>query len=492
MSSLYLNQEDAPFLQALLAYARKRILPFHTPGHKQGRSLSSLLPKEARAFFQLDICDVLEAEQSSHSFYTVLAEAEALASHLFGSRQTLFLTNGTTLGVHAMMWATLRHGDVAVVARDSHRSVIEGLILTGATPVYVSADVDPDTGLPLGPDQGDLIQALSHAPSPRAVILTRPNYYGLAAPIDQVATVTEAAGVPLLVDEAHGPHFSFHSGLPYSALHYKADVVVQSTHKILSALTQASMLHVGRHCRTVDPQALRFAVDMLQSTSPSPLLLASLDAARHQLAAGGWADWERAIRLANWAQQEIDRMPSLSASGPLQCAQRYRRAADPTRLVVRVADLGITGPHADRYLRSRGVQVEMSDRWHIVALITPGDSEETVTGLLAGLRNLRDDIAGKRPVLEALSRSHSHPPVPELAMSPRDAVMSPTRSLPIRAARGQVVAEMVVPYPPGVPVLCPGERLDSDALDHLETLIAAGVPIRGPADPTAQTLRVVA
>lgn len=450
------------------------------PGHMQGRGA----PEDLRALLGMpalaaDTTQVLDLDDI-HRPRTALKAAMELAARAWGAERTWFLINGSSCGNLAMILATVGPGQEILVPRAAHRSVHGALVLSGARPVYLESPLDDEMDVhnPVEPEA--LARALEAHPQARAVFFTSVTPYGVAAAVEDLVALGRERDLPVLVDEAWGPHLVFHPDLPTSALTVGADLVVHSAHKLLSALSQASLMHQSGH--RVDPARVELVLRMLQSTSPNCLLVASLDSARRQVALQGTRDWQYALDLAGAAREALARVPGVRSLGTDRCA-RY----DRTRLVVSALELGYTGVDLERHLRDHeAIQVEMSDLRNIVVLVTPAHQSQDLERLVGALARLpRREGPARIPSLAETF------PIPEQAMTPREAFYGSTCVIPIGQAPGRICAEFLTPYPPGIPLLCPGEVFCAAHVDHLNRALAAGIPWEGPADPTLQTVRVV-
>lgn len=457
------------------------MLPFHMPGHMQGRGA----PEDLRRLLGLpalaaDTTQVLDLDDI-HRPRTALKAAQELAARAWGADRTWFLVNGSSCGNQAMVLATVAPGEEILVPRSAHRSVMAALVLSGARPVYAVAPYDEEMGVNHALEPSEVERLLDERPGIRAVLFTSPTPYGACADVQALVALARRRGLPALADEAWGPHLAFHPALPGSALAAGADLVVHSAHKLLSALSQASLLH-QRGDRPA-PARVEAVLRMLQSTSPNCLLVASLDSARRQAALRGAEDWGRAIALAEEARAALERVPGLRCLGPGRAP-----AYDPTRLVVSAVELGYTGIELERLLRDRHrIQVEMSDLRNVVALVAPGHAESEVARLVQALRALPRRAAPAR-----VPSAAELPPLAQQGMTPREAFYAPSAAVPLDQAPGRTCAELITPYPPGIPLLCPGEVFSAEHVEYLSRVLAAGVPLEGPADPTLQTVRVVA
>ncbi|HEY8417779.1 MAG TPA: DegT/DnrJ/EryC1/StrS family aminotransferase [Limnochordales bacterium] len=481
-----IGQGETPFFDAVRAYRDQGIVPFHTPGHKQGRGAPGEWAAELGAgALGLDVSDVLAAPRWDDSWTAVLAAAEGLAAQALGADFCHFLVNGTTAGVHAMLLAVAAGGKV-IVARNSHRSVIGGLILADAWPVYVEPVHDPATGLWLPPPAAAWIRAMDEHPDASAILVTYPTYDGAALDLGALAQAAAARGIAVLVDEAHGPHFGLHPALPPRAIHAGADMSAQSPHKLLGSLTQASWL-LGRTSR-VAPDKVAAVLDIIQTTSPSALLLASLDVARRQVALDGQRLVARALTRAEAVRAHVAGLPGLTCLPAAGAGKQLGLRWDPTKVLLGVTDLGISGYAAARFLRRWGVQVELAGPGYILALITWSDNEETVGALCHALTRLVREApqlarAGESPQgpmrWPAAAPLAPHPPPGRQRVRPRAAALAPAWQVPLDRAVGAVAADMVCPYPPGIPVWCPGEEVSEEAVAYLQDILRQGGEVRG-------------
>lgn len=484
-----LDHRRAPLVEGIRRFREHSIVPFSTPGHKRGQSVDdefrSLLGLGA---FASDI-PLGGGIDDTHFRDDSLARAEHLGADLWGADRSFYLVNGSSAGNHAFLLATLRPGDEVIVARDLHKSLLVALILTGARPVYIAPRLHPELNVGLGIAAADIDAALQAHPQARLVALVSPSYCGVPSDVGAIADVVHRRGVPVFVDEAWGPHFHLHPDLPPSAMSSGADGSVISTHKVLGSLTQAAILHVQG--ARVDQGRVAAAVGMMQTTSPAATILASIDGCRRQMALHGRELLDQAIALAHDARARLQALPGIDV---LDAGRLGLSLLDPTKLVIDVHRLGLTGFEAEAILRQRfGVQPEMSDLVGLVCLITVGDTVETVERLVAAVTVL----ATERPAASGEAGMHARSSGAVIApgvqaLSPREAFFAPARAVPPAAAIGEVSAELVIPYPPGIPVLAPGEVISADKIAYLRDAAAHDMYLSGPADPTLQTVRIVA
>jgi arginine/lysine/ornithine decarboxylase len=476
--------ERAPLLEALERYQAARTVPFSGPGHKLGAGAApELLGLLGRGVFAADLW------LDTGGYDATLRAAEELAALAWGADRSFFLGNGSSSGNHAFLLGAVAPGDEVVVGRDLHKSLLAALILTGARPVYVVPRMHPTLGIGVGVDPGDVAAALAAHPAARLVAVTSPSYFGVAGDLPALVAAAHAHEVAVYVDEAWGAHLPFHPGLPPSAMAADADAAVTSTHKQVGSLSQSSILNLrgGR----VDPARVASAVKLTQTTSPLLPLLASIDACRRRMAAEGEALLERTLELAGLARRRLGQLPGIEVLDADRLGLAPARF-DPTKLVVDVAGLGLSGLDAEQALRRRcALAPEGADLSSVVCMVTIGDTETSVAQLVGAFAAL---CAERVPVARAARprASGSVTAAGVQAMTPREAFFAERRAVPLARAAGEVAAELVTPYPPGIPVLAPGELIAADKLDYLHEGRRQGLFVTGPADPSLATIRVVA
>ncbi len=495
------SQAKTPLLDILWECANRDRTPFYAPGHKRGKGIS---PKLANYFgaavFRADLPELPELDNLFAPQGTI-QEAQELAAAAFGAEKTWFLVNGSTCGVEAAILATCGVGDKIILPRNVHYSAIAGLILSGATPVFLYPEYDPVLDIAHSITPEAVAAALAQHPDAKAVMMVYPTYYGVCGDVEAIASLAHQHNIPLIVDEAHGPHFAFHPELPTSALAAGADLTVQSIHKVLGAMTQASMLHVQGN--RVNSDRISKSLQLLQSSSPSYLLLASLDAARQQMALNGKELMAKTLQLADEARNCISQIPGLSVLQIPPLVSRHDLkirgstpgfvALDKTRLTVSVSKLGITGFEADEILHQElDVTAELPSLQHLTFIITFGNTQADIERLIQAFATLAQRFGRNLGTMEqktefrpSLLTSRSSP------LSPREAFFAPTETLPIQQTCDRIGAELVCPYPPGIPVLMPGEVITPQLLEELKQIQVAGGFITGCADPSLSSLKVV-
>ncbi len=416
-----------------------------------------------------------------------IKQAQILASEAFGADRSWFLVNGSTCGVIAAIVATCSPGDKIIVPRNAHQSVIMGLIVSGAIPIFLNPEYDPTWDLALSITPKALEATLKNNSDVKAVLLVYPTYHGVCGDIQSIAAITHRYNIPLLVDEAHGAHFEFHEALPPSALSMGADLSVQSTHKVLSAMTQASMLHIQGD--RIHPQRISQALQLVESTSPSYLLLASLDGARQQMALHGEKLLTQTIELSKLAVDKIKEIDHLSVL-ELKEKRPGFHDLDITRLTVNVTGLGITGLEVDDIFREKlEVTAELPMLSHLAFIISIGNRKQDINKLIDAFNTLHNYFRSS-----ANSRFCSSPyllnPSP-LTLSPREAFFAPKKLVKIEQSIGKISSELICPYPPGIPVLMPGEMITHEAITYLTKIQQLGGMISGCSDSTLKQINIV-
>lgn len=482
------SKGSLPLLTAMTAYRKEECVPFHTPGHKYGRGMH---PALAKLFTPEALAMDVSLMQELDDFFAptgCIKEAQSRAARVYGAGQTFFIVNGTTAAIHAMLLAAVRPGGKVIVARNAHRSVLGGFILAGANPVFVATEPDEALGIAGQVLPSTIEAALAAHPDVQAVLVTTPNYYGGACDLASIVALAHARRIPVLVDEAHGPHLGFDNRLPASAISVGADLAAQSTHKLLGALTQASVLHVAQHS-LVSHEKVSAALSVLQTTSPNYWLLASLDAAVGQLADDGPKLIGAVVDLAEAIRARINAIDGLFCFGSERIGTAGVFSVDLCKITVSVSGLGLSGVEAERILRRQShFQVELVDQNNVLLLITLGDSPETTKLVGQAMENL----AAQRKPLRAQPVFASAPPQNAiLAMSPREAFFACKKNIPIQQAVGMIAAEPVTFYPPGIPVVLPGERISQEVLDWCLDGKRAGLYLSGPQDEQFETIQVV-
>ncbi|MCG6499901.1 aminotransferase class I/II-fold pyridoxal phosphate-dependent enzyme [Kitasatospora sp. A2-31] len=485
-----MDQSQAPVLEALTAFHANPLTTFTPPGHKQGRGTDPRVLEALGAdVFRADVLATggLDDRLDSRG---ILQHAQALMAEAVGADHTFFSTCGSSLSVKAAMLAVAGPHEELLVGRDAHKSVVAGLILAGIRPIWVEPAWDPDLHLAHPPSADSFRAALDRHPTVKGALVTSPTPYGTCADLEAIAEVCHERGKPLIVDEAWGAHLPFHPRLPRWAMDAGADVCVTSVHKMGSALEQSSVFHLQGDL--VEATALKQREDLLGTTSPSTLVYAALDGWRRQMVQHGRTLYDRALGLADDVRARIDALEGLHVHGRDDfCGPRLAADLDPLQVIIDVSALGTGGYRAGDWLRSHHqLTLHICDHRRISAQLSHADDTVTTDVLVRGLTELIAIAADLGPP------PRIHVPDPqqlrlEQVLLPRDAFFGPTEQVPVEKAAGRIAAEMLTPYPPGIPAALPGERLDADVLDYLRSGIEAGMLIPDSADDTLATVRVV-
>src|SRR4051812_35107242 len=486
------SEPDAvPIGDAIRAFHERGDLSFGIPAHRSGDSdvVGDAAEWTGHQAFAADV-GMNNGVDTRHQSWQVEPTAMKLFADAVGADQTLFSTNGSTENVHVAMMTAIKPGETLVMARNGHKSAFSGLVLSGARPVYVDPVYDDRWQVAHGVDPAALERTLDAHPEARAVMMFTPTYYGVSADVKALAELCHARGLPLITDDAWGLDYSFCSQLPPSALESGVDLAIGSVHKTLNGLGQTSVLSVQGDL--IDSSRLELVFELEQSTSASSLLLSSIDAARRQFQRDGEELLGRAIEHARRLRGAIERLPGLDLMGEDVAGGPGAFAFDPTHVTFDVVALGLTGFSAADWLRQHhGIHVEFADHRRVMALITYADSDHNIDRFIEALRALcnahTDADRGQIPAVAYPGNLRM-----ETVMLPRDAFLGATEMVPWREAAGRVSAEMICPYPPGIPITAPGEQLTDTVIDYLQSLAAAGVMVEGAADETLEELRVAA
>ena len=483
------EQPTAPYLDAVVGYAFRGSARYHVPGHKGGPGadpgLRFAIGERALA---ADIPQDIHGVDLGPS-PTPYERAERLAAEAFGAQRTWFLTNGATQGNHALCLALAPLGTRIVAQRNSHASIVDGLVLSGGIPSFVAPEYDDELGITHAVTPEALAEALREAPDAKAAFVVSPTYYGMAADVAALAEVAHAAGVPLVVDQAWGPHFGFNDMLPPTALSQGADAMLTSTHKIAGSLTQSAMLHVSGSGR-VDVGAVSRTMRLLRSTSPSSLLLGSLDAARRQLVLHGEQILYETLQAIDFARAKLQTIDGIALVDSALVGRMGVAGYDPMRIVVDVRGTGRTGYEiADALRRSYDVHLELPTQATIVFIVGLGDTPAALRRLAGDIEEVVRHVArpGRIPAIVAPVTMLRN----EMAVPPREAFLGVAQELRVDDAVGRISCESIASYPPGIPALLPGERISAEVVTYLRELAASGARLHGASDPRFQTINVL-
>ena len=478
-----LNQERAPIYEALERFRKMRVVPFDVPGHKHGKGNPELVELLGEKCVGIDVNSMKPLDNLCHPV-SVIREAEELAAEAFGAAHAFLMVGGTTSSVQSMVLSCCKRGDKIIMPRNVHRSAINALVLCGAQPIYVNPDVDCRLGISLGMRLEQVEAAIRNNPDAVAVFVNNPTYYGVCSDLRSIVKLAHEHGMLVLADEAHGTHFYFGEGLPVSAMAAGADITAVSMHKSGGSLTQSSFLLTGPG---VSVGHVRQIINLTQTTSGSYLLLSSLDISRRNLALRGRREFEKVIDLAEYAREEINNIGGYYAFSQDLVNGNSIFAFDRTKLSVHTLEIGLAGIEVYDILRDEyDIQIEFGDIGNILAYLSIGDRRQEVERLVSALaevkRRYKKDRAGM------LSQEYIDPKV---VATPQEAFYAPKESLPLEQTAGRICSEFVMCYPPGIPILAPGEEITEDILDYIVYAKEKGCSMTGPEDPGIRHLNVL-
>lgn len=480
------KQKETPLLDAVTALIETKPAYFRIPGHRLEKGISKRwTDKVGSGIFAYDVTETPYTDDL-HSPEGAIRQAQELYADLYGTDRSFLLVNGTTCGNEAMILTAAHEGEKIMVARNAHKSAMMGLVLSGAKPVYCMPEVIDSFGI-----QGEItIESVEACfrqnPDCKALFLVSPSYYGVTSNLAQLARVCHAHGALLLVDEAHGGHVYFHEMLPQGAMAAGADMCVQSMHKVTGALTQSSVLHVCT--KNTDVEQISKNLHLVQSTSPNYLLMTSLDCARYELAQHGREMMQKALELCTYARNEINKIAGFC------CMTREDAdkadSLDLTRLVISAKQTGLSGYELEEILFTcYAVNMELADAENVLAVVTYANTMEDMERLVSACR----EISRKKSIKTESERKDypAFPPIPEQIMTPREAYFAEFEEIPWEEAKGKVAAEMIAPYPPGIPVIYPGERITEEIWEYLSCFKKDKRHIHGSKDGKLETIRVM-
>jgi lysine decarboxylase len=486
------GQDEAPYLQALIEYAERDPARLHVPGHKGGPGADpQLLQALGERAVSLDI-PALTYGIDIGPEPTPFEQAQRLAADAWGAHRAWFLVNGASQGNLSAGLALAHHGDEVVVQRNAHSSAVDALILSGLRPTFVAPEVDPELGIAHCLLPATLDEALARTPRAAGAWVVSPTYFGAVADVRALAEVAHSHGVPLIVDEAWGAHMAFHEELPAHALSLGADLVISSTHKIVGSLTQSAMLHLGTGgAEMIGEDAVDRAVTLTESTSPSSLLTASLDAARRLAAVSGRELLAHTMQTLADTRAQIRAIDGLDVLDERMTGRAGVFAYDPLRLAVDVRGIAATGYELAPMLREIGdINLELYGQNVVVAVFGMGERALPEAARLVGALGRAAAQVGLDPSGASTSFAAA-PPWGELAMTPREAFLGSQEAVPAPQAVGRIAAESLATYPPGIPNVLPGERLTAETLAYVQRTLELGGSVRGASDRLLHTVRVV-
>lgn len=477
------KQEQAPIYEGLERFRKNRIVPFDVPGHKRGRGNPELVELLGQQCVGIDVNSMKCLDNLCHPI-SIIKEAEELAADAFGAAYAFLMVGGTTSSVQSMVFSVSKKGDKIILPRNVHRSVINALVVNGAIPVYVNPDIDTKLGIALGMRVSQVEQAIRENPDAVAVIVNNPTYYGICSDIRSIVTLAHSFGMKVLADEAHGTHFYFGEHMPISAMAAGADMASVSMHKSGGSLTQSSFLLIGPD---MSPGYIRQIINLTQTTSASYLLLSSLDVSRRNLALRGKQEFEKVVKLAEYAREEINQIGGYYAYTSELVNGDSIYDFDKTKLTVNTLGIGLAGIEVYYILRDEyDIQLELGDIANVLAYISIGDREREIERLVSALaevkRKYRKDSTGM------FTQEYIDP---QVIVSPQVAFYSNKESIRLPDTVDRVCSEFVMCYPPGIPILAPGEKITQDILAYIQYAKEKGCSMTGPEDPQIEKLNVL-
>lgn len=477
------RQKKAPIYEALEKFRKKRVVPFDVPGHKRGRGNPELVELLGEKCVNLDVNSMKPLDNLCHPV-SVIKEAEELVADAFGAEHAFLMIGGTTSAVQSMVLSVCKANDKIILPRNVHKSVINALILCGATPIYVEPKVNERIGIALGMEIDSFVRVIEENPDAVAVLVNNPTYYGICSDLKKIVEVAHSHGLRVLADEAHGTHLYFGEDLPVSAMAAGADFAAVSMHKSGGSLTQSSVLLTSQG---VNADYVRQIINLTQTTSASYLLLSSLDISRRNLALRGRESFAAVVKMAEYARNEINAIGGYYAYSKELVNGTSVYDYDVTKLSVHTQGIGLTGIEVYDLLRDEyDIQIEFGDIGNILAYISIGDrirDIERLVGALADIKRLYE-----RDGSDLVSGEYIQP---DVVMSPQTAFYANKESVPIRQTDGMICAEFVMCYPPGIPILAPGERITKEIIDYILYTGEKGCSLQGTEDPKVAYLKVI-
>ncbi len=477
------SQSKTPLHEALEEHRLNRIVHFDVPGHKGGRGNKELKYFLGEQCMRLDVNSMKPLDNLCHPV-SVIKEAQELAAEAFGAENAFFMVNGATSAVQAMIMSICKSGDKIIMPRNVHRSAINALVVCGALPVYINPGVNQRLGIPLGMKVSEVEQAIKDNPDAKAVMVNNPTYYGICSNLKAIVEIAHKAGMKVLVDEAHGTHFYFGDNMPVSAMAAGADMAACSMHKTGGSLTQSAILLCSNG---VNPDYVRQVINLTQTTSASYLLMASLDLARKNLSLNGKAMFKKTVDFVSYARNEINELGGYYAFGDELVDGDMVYAFDPTKLSIHTRDIGLAGIEVYDILRDEyDIQIEFGDIGNILAIVTAGDRNLEIERLISALSEIKRLYSRDKEGM--LDHEYINPVI---SLAPQKAFYSSKKSLPINESEGKICSEFVMCYPPGIPILAPGELITGEILDYIAYAKEKGCFMTGTEDMKIENINVV-
>lgn len=478
-----MDQSNAPILEALERYKSMRVLPFDVPGHKRGKGNPELTKFLGEQCLTVDVNSMKPLDNLCHPI-SVIKDAQDLAAKAFKAKDAFFMINGTTSAVQAMVMTVCKRGEKIIMPRNVHRSAINALIISGAIPVYVNPGTNKKIGIPLGMSVEDVKKAIEENKDAKAILVNNPTYYGICSNLKEITRLAHKYGMKVLVDEAHGTHFYFNDKLPISAMEAGADMAAVSLHKTGGSLTQSSLLLINND---INKGYVHQIINLTQTTSASYLLMSSIDITRRNLALNGESIINHIIDLAEYARKEVNDLGGYYAYSKELIDNKYVCDFDVTKLSVCTLGLGLAGIEVYSILRDEyEIQIEFGDLGNILAIISVGDKKLAIERLVSALADV------KRLYKKDGTKMFDHEYInPQVVMAPQEAFYAKKRSIPIEESENKICSEFVMCYPPGIPILAPGERITREILDYINYAKVKGCSLTGTEDEKIEFINIV-
>ena len=478
-----LSQSSAPIYEALIEFGKKRVVPFDVPGHKRGRGNPELTELLGEKCVSLDVNSMKPLDYLCHPV-SVIRDAEMLAAQAFGAAHAFLMVGGTTSSVQTMVLSSVKRGEKIILPRNVHKSVMGALVLCGAVPVYVDPQCDKRIGIPLGMSLEDVRRVIKANPDAKAILVNNPTYYGICSDLRSIVKLAHENNMLCLVDEAHGTHFYFGENMPVSAMAAGADMAAASMHKSGGSLTQSSFLLIGP---SMSEGYVRQIINLTQTTSGSYLLMSSLDISRRNLALRGKEIYSRVAKMAQYARDEINTIGGYYAFSKELINGDSVYDFDTTKLSVNTLGVGLAGIEVYSLLRDEyDIQIEFRDLGNFLAYISVGDRQRDIERLVSALYEIR-----RRYSRSSTGMTHQEYIEPIVKATPQEAFYADSENLPIEDTCGRVCSEFVMCYPPGIPILAPGERITQEIIDYILYAKEKGCQLTGPEDEKVERLNVI-
>jgi arginine/lysine/ornithine decarboxylase len=479
-----MKHTNTPLFSALKDYTERKVLPFDVPGHKHGKGASEMVSFFGSTMLEADVNSMPCLDNLSNPV-GVIKEAEDLLADAYSASNSFFIVNGSTSGVQCMLLSACEPGDKILLPRNVHKSAINGLILSGAVPVYISPCFNEEHAMTLGVETEATIRMIELNPDAKAILLLNPTYYGVTSDLEKIIEVAHLYDIAVLVDEAHGSHFPFHKDLPKSAMHLGADMSTISLHKTGGSLTQSSAVLLNEGL--IRKKRVREILNLTQSTSASYLLMSSIDLARKNLVLNGPKFFSGLLEVCRHARKRLNDIPGIKCFGKELLDLDGVHDFDETKLGINVSGMGLTGFEVyDLLIEHYNIQLELADMYNVLAIISLGDDKNSVGQLVEALRDIQEKFS-KDQGMHYDYIMH----IPELVVSPREAFYARKKKVSVYEAVGEVSGESIMIYPPGIPIVSPGERITAEIVDYLLLLREVQGSLTDSEDPEINYIKVI-